>query len=97
MKFYRTLQPFKVMSFDLDDTLYDNSEVIRLAEQHCVDFLRHLSEIKGLNLDYWRSWKQQIEQQDPMLCEDVTAWRMKTIRAMLQFHGKSAVEIESIL
>ena len=24
MRFYRGLQPFKVMSFDLDDTLYDN-------------------------------------------------------------------------
>lgn len=97
MKFYCTLQPFKVISFDLDDTLYDNSEVIRLAEQNCVDFLRNLSEIKELDLDYWRSWKQQIERQDPILCEDVTAWRMKTIRAMLQFHGKSAVEIEPVL
>ena len=33
MRFYRGLQPFKVMSFDLDDTLYDNSDVIRLAEE----------------------------------------------------------------
>ena len=33
MRFYRGLQPFKVMSFDLDDTLYDNNDVIRLAEE----------------------------------------------------------------
>lgn len=34
MKFYRTLRPFKLISFDLDDTLYDNSDVIRLAEEN---------------------------------------------------------------
>jgi HAD hydrolase, family IA, variant 1 len=96
MKFHRTLLPFKVMSFDLDDTLYDNSEVIRLAELNCVDFLRNSSHINQLDLDYWHSWKHQIEGNDPILCEDVTAWRMATIQAMLQFHGKNTIEIEEI-
>ena len=96
MKFHRTLLPFKVMSFDLDDTLYDNSEVIRLAELNCVDFLRNSSHINQLDLDYWHSWKHQIERNDPILCEDVTAWRMATIQAMLQFHDKNTVEIEEI-
>ena len=41
MRFYRGLQPFKVMSFDLDDTLYDNSHVIRLAEERFLRFGRH--------------------------------------------------------
>ncbi len=96
MKFYRTLQPFKVITFDLDDTLYDNTEVIRAAEQHCVDFLRNAAGIEELDLAYWRSWKTQIEQRDPVFCEDVTAWRRATIQTMLRFHGKSAVEIDRI-
>ena len=66
MKFHRTLLPLKVMSFDLDDTLYDNSEVIRLAELNCVDFLRNSSHINQLDLDYWHSWKHQIERTDPI-------------------------------
>ncbi len=45
MRFYRGLHPFKVISFDLDDTLYDNSDVIRLAEERflqCVqEQIRH--------------------------------------------------------
>ena len=48
MRFYRGLQPFKVMSFDLDDTLYDNSDVIRLAEERflqCVQEHAQLSEL----------------------------------------------------
>ena len=46
MRFYRGLQPFKVMSFDLDDTLYDNSDVIRLAEER---FLQCVQEHAQLN------------------------------------------------
>ncbi|PJG83591.1 HAD-IA family hydrolase [Caviibacterium pharyngocola] len=96
MKFYRTLQPFQVISFDLDDTLYDNTEVIRLAEQQCIERLRDLSGIAQIDVAYWFAWKQRIEREHPQQCEDVTQWRIMTIRALLQTHRKSAVEIEGI-
>ena len=51
MRFYRGLQPFKVMSFDLDDTLYDNSDVIRLAEER---FLQCVQEHAQLSRSYLR-------------------------------------------
>ena len=53
MRFYRGLQPFKVMSFDLDDTLYDNSDVIRLAELPAKFLFRghHLTEKLLASLD----------------------------------------------
>lgn len=95
MKFYRTLQPFKLISFDLDDTLYDNHEVIHLAEQQCVDFLSKAA-LLSLNLQDWQQWKQRIFKQDPIFCENVTVWRERTLREMLRFYGKSAVEIERI-
>lgn len=95
MKFYRTLQPFKLISFDLDDTLYDNSDVIRRAEQQCVDFVSQAAQL-SLNLQDWQQWKQRIFQRDPIFCENVTAWREQTLRELLGFHGKSAVEIERI-
>lgn len=96
MKYYCSLQPFKLISFDLDDTLYDNSEVIRLAELNFVASLQQESQIPQLDLSYWQVWKKRVEQQDPLLCEDVVAWRLATIRQLLTFHGKSAVEIEQI-
>ena len=38
MKFYRPLGPIKAITFDLDDTLYDNHPVIRktTAESHAA-------------------------------------------------------------
>ncbi|EOD78958.1 2-haloalkanoic acid dehalogenase [Grimontia indica] len=39
MKFYRRWQPISAMTFDLDDTLYDNRVVIIRAEQMLLDWL----------------------------------------------------------
>ncbi|QIM67979.1 HAD-IA family hydrolase [Basfia succiniciproducens] len=96
MKFYRTLEDFKVISFDLDDTLYDNSQVILDAERHSVDFLRKISQIPQLDGGYWRYWKNKTALDFPLLAEDVTQWRIKTIVELLRAHQKSAVEIERI-
>ncbi len=78
MKFYRTLRPFKLISFDLDDTLYDNSDVIRLAEENFIEKVKLESQL-DISPEEWRTWKQRIEQQHPMLCEDVVAWRIETL------------------
>lgn len=95
MKFYRTFMPFKAISFDLDDTLYDNRQVILDAEQQ---FVVKLSELLGkdVNIDEWKQWKFRIFEQDPILCEDVTLWRYEALTAFLREQGKSAVEIKSI-
>lgn len=76
MKFYRTLRPFKLISFDLDDTLYDNSDVIRLAEENFIEKVKLESQL-DISPEEWRAWKQRIEQQHPMLCEDVVAGVLK--------------------
>ncbi|MCI5763113.1 HAD-IA family hydrolase [Actinobacillus porcinus] len=95
MKFYRTFMPFKAISFDLDDTLYDNRQVIQNAENQ---FVAKLSELlgQGVSIDEWKQWKFKILAQDPVLCEDVTQWRFEAVRAFLLNRGKSAVEIETI-
>lgn len=97
MKFYRTFTPFKVISFDLDDTLYDNFAVILQTEAKFVESLREVSQIAAIDSRYWRSWKNRIEQKKPLLCEDVTQWRIEAMTALLHFHGKSAVETEQII
>ncbi|VEI58980.1 protein YigB [Pasteurella multocida] len=97
MKFYRTLQPFKLISFDLDDTLYDNTEVIRLAEQHFLAQLKQESQLHDLTANIWRDWKNKVAEQNPILSEDVVEWRIEGMRQLLAHHQKSAVEITRIL
>ncbi|ABR75322.1 HAD family hydrolase [Actinobacillus succinogenes] len=96
MKFYRTLQPFKVISFDLDDTLYDNREVIRNANHEFLSRLRQASQISELNDEIWQAWKERAARQEPVLCEDVTAWRKLAMQQMLAHYGKNAEEIKHI-
>ena len=97
MRFYRGLQPFKVMSFDLDDTLYDNSDVIRLAEERFLQCVQEHAQLSDLTSEYWREWKWQLVEKDPLIAEDVIAWRVETLRNLLIHHGKSAVEIDRTL
>lgn len=97
MHFYRNLQPFKLMSFDLDDTLYDNSAVIRHAEAAFLAKVREISEIPQIDAQYWQNWKQQIFSSNPILYEDVTLWRQHTLAELLQFHHKNSQEIHRTL
>ncbi|WP_109078573.1 5-amino-6-(5-phospho-D-ribitylamino)uracil phosphatase YigB [Aggregatibacter kilianii] len=96
MKFYRTLMPFQVISFDLDDTLYDNAQVIVTAEQEFVGFVRQHGGIADFTLQMWTERKKAVAQQNPLLAEDVTLWRLRSLQALLQERGKSAVEIAGV-
>lgn len=96
MKFYRNLQPFKVISFDLDDTLYDNHDVIRTAVSRFVQYTQHLTQQPNFEAE-WLMWKDRIAQENPLLSEDVTEWRKEALRQLLKEKGKSAAEIDRTL
>ena len=87
MRFYRGLQPFKVMSFDLDDTLYDNSDVIRLAEEHFLQCVQEHAQLSDLTSEYWREWKWQLAEKDPLIAEDVIATRIGFEHFQLSLRG----------
>ncbi|OOF51360.1 HAD-IA family hydrolase [Rodentibacter trehalosifermentans] len=96
MKFYRNLQPFKVISFDLDDTLYDNHDVIRRAVSRFVQFTQALSQCPTFETE-WLDWKDRIAQENPLLSEDVTKWREEALRQFLKVQGKNVAEIDRTL
>lgn len=96
MRFYCGLQPFKVMSFDLDDTLYDNSDVIRLAEERFLQCVQEHAQLTDLTSEYWREWKWQLAEKDPLIAEDVIAWRVETLRNLLIHHGKVRVKLTAL-
>lgn len=97
MQIYRPLTAFKLISFDLDDTLYDNRPVILAAEQAFLERLAQISQIPSLSPAYWQDWKQKVALSQPLLAEDVVQWRAETLRQLLSFYQKSTVEIENII
>ncbi|PKF60547.1 HAD family hydrolase [Psychromonas sp. psych-6C06] len=88
MKFYRPLKPFKAISFDLDDTLYDNHPIIKKAEQ---DFLIYLNqsypELSELDARQWRLYKNHVVREKPQLAEDVSLLRIEILKRVMTIFG----------
>lgn len=94
LHFYRSFTLPKVISFDLDDTLYDNYTVIRNAEQAFLDCLQQLAQV---SVENWALYKQQLFLEDPIRYEDVIEWRKAAAIKLLQQQGKSSTEIPAIV
>ncbi|MEZ9835213.1 HAD-IA family hydrolase [Vibrio breoganii] len=76
MRFFRSLDPVHAMTFDLDDTLYDNHPVIRRLERDLrswlVDAFPSLGQFTD---DHWRALKRQALQSNERCRNDVTIAR----------------------
>lgn len=85
MRFYRPLGQISALTFDLDDTLYDNRPVILRTEQESLAFVRGyhpaLSQIE--NSDF-KQLRQALREAEPDIYHDVTEWRRRAVeQAML--------------
>ncbi len=88
MLFYRTLPSIQAMTFDLDDTLYDNHPVIARLEQNMLVWMNQTHPITTTRAPrWWSELKQSISQGQPELKHDVTRWRFSQIKRGLQLLG----------
>lgn len=88
MRFYKRLTPVKVLSFDLDDTLYDNVPVITAAEAWLLKALKQRRpESTLLGKDNLAAIKRQILLVEPELRHDVSALRLRVLTQGLQQQG----------
>lgn len=95
MQFYRHLGPINALTFDLDDTLYDNRPVIVRAEQTMLDWLiQLLPRPDMLRRDDWLRLKNQLVTVAPSLSHDVSEWRYETIKIGLMQLGWRLKEAE---
>ena len=88
MKFYKPLRTFKAISFDLDDTLYDNHPIIKQAE---IDFLAYLTstypQLSSLDARKWQLYKNLLINENPTLQHDVSLWRKEVIKRIMVIYG----------
>ncbi|MEY4474724.1 MAG: hypothetical protein RL248_491 [Pseudomonadota bacterium] len=93
MHFYRSFERISAISFDLDDTLYDNRPVITRTEQESVAFLRQYHpNLAQLQVADFHRFRYELLQQDPDIYHDVTQWRWHAIELGLMRHGLSKTE-----
>ncbi|MGR5254150.1 5-amino-6-(5-phospho-D-ribitylamino)uracil phosphatase YigB [Vibrio astriarenae] len=88
MIFYRPFSGIEAMTFDLDDTLYDNRPIIRRVEQQMALWLYEQHPIsKTKPLSWWHQIKVLVATNEPELKHDVTLWRYRQIEVGLSALG----------
>lgn len=84
MQLFKALQPVQVLSFDLDDTLYDNKPVIAAAEQAMLDALAQYAPLtSSVGHDFWWQQRLLLAKTTPGIRHDVGRWRLLGIEAGL--------------
>jgi len=83
VKFNRRLTPFSALTFDLDDTLYANRQVMVATEQAMISYfatllLPYSSGDTVFNRHFWWPFRQQAIGNNALLAHDVTALRRET-------------------
>ncbi|MCU7554728.1 HAD-IA family hydrolase [Alteromonas sp. ASW11-19] len=85
MRFYRPLGPIRAITFDLDDTLYDNGPVIRQAEQALTAFIgTHYPRAAALSAEDWHNIRHTLISETPALASDMGELRLRTLTQALQ-------------
>ncbi len=79
MKFNRAIPHIQAISFDLDDTLYDNGPIIHAAIKAQQDYLASIPEWAAQPGDFWRVCREEYAHLHPEIIEDVTQWRQKAL------------------
>lgn len=80
MHCYKRLPQIRAISFDLDDTLYDNGPILRASEDAQLAYL-HKSVPETLNTDltFWQDYQRQYGKDNPNIIHDMAKFRMLSI------------------
>ena len=94
MIYYRKLATIRAISFDLDDTLYDNFPYIVAAEKALSAFLHHHYPVtQETDIEYWRQQKNKILLAHPEFRNDMGQLRRATLKSGLALLGYKGNEL----
>ncbi|WP_018691292.1 HAD-IA family hydrolase [Algicola sagamiensis] len=87
----------QVISFDLDDTLYDNVPVILNAESAQLAFLqRKVPRLQNDDRDSWIAQRFDFAKENQMLCQDVSQLRLIATTEKLKKLGIPVEEAQAL-
>ncbi|SNC58471.1 5-amino-6-(5-phospho-D-ribitylamino)uracil phosphatase YigB [Sodalis endosymbiont of Henestaris halophilus] len=93
MYFYRPLRALSALTFDLDDTLYDNRTVIARTEEESVRFLQNYHPaLRKLKQDDYQQLRHELRHSEPDIYHDVSYWRWRAIKLAMRNAGLSEHE-----
>ncbi|WP_318368370.1 5-amino-6-(5-phospho-D-ribitylamino)uracil phosphatase YigB [Enterobacter sp.] len=96
MRFYRPLGHISALTFDLDDTLYDNRQVILRTEQESLTFVQNYHpSLNALQNSDLQQLRQALRETEPDIYHDVTVWRHRAVEQAMLNAGLSAEEAAS--
>jgi len=93
MRFYRPLGTIAALTFDLDDTLYDNRPVIDRTMQESLTFVRgYHPALANFDARMLQTWRDELLKNEPEIYHDVTEWRRRALEYGLRQAGLKARE-----
>jgi len=84
MQFFKPVNTIKAITFDLDDTLYNNDPIIRQADAALNAHLqRHYPKAAALSPEQWQQLKRDAIAANPSLSSDMGKLRLIVLKAAL--------------
>ncbi|MFC3122441.1 HAD-IA family hydrolase [Agaribacter flavus] len=94
MIIHKPLPKIKAISFDLDDTFYNNWPYIRAAEQHLLHYIsEHYPQAAHYSRQDWTLFKLKALKEQPELAHHVSALREVTLTKAFVFAEMNADDI----
>ncbi len=91
--FYRPLGRISALTFDPDDTLYDNRPVILRTEREALTFVQNYHPaLRSFQNEDLQRLRRAVREAEPEIYHDVTRWRFRSIEQAMLDAGLSAEE-----
>jgi putative hydrolase of the HAD superfamily len=96
MIYYKKLKPIQAITFDLDDTLYENTSVIINAERSLLEFMHNqYPATKHVAKNFWRARQNIYLLANPLLKNDMGKLRRLSLESGFMALGLSGNELKT--
>ncbi|AXU96863.1 MAG TPA: 5-amino-6-(5-phospho-D-ribitylamino)uracil phosphatase YigB [Erwinia persicina] len=93
MHFYRPLRPVAAMTFDLDDTLYDNLPVIRRTTEESHSALQaYHPALNDFSVLQYQQVRDRLLAAEPDIYHDVSEWRRRAVEQSMLDVGLTSAQ-----